>query len=301
LRMCKEADFVNLPLNTPPELQRTDLCGPVLQLKALGIDNIVRFDFPSAPPSRNLIAAIELLYALGALDERGELSQPLGEQMSELPIHPTLAKMLLSSGEMGCSQEIVTIIAMLQVENVFVYNPGQADKAKIAKRKFEVEEGDLLTLLNVYYAFHNRGGSEWSKSKHWCAAHFLRYKALKRATDLREQLFKVLKRFGMPVVSCTNKEVILKTITMGLFPNAAYLAPTGVYKTVRGDIPLKVHPKSVLYTVKMPPHVVYTEIVHSKDVYMRDITKIDPEWLQQLAPHFYEKRRLRREIIPNLF
>ena len=122
-----------------------------------------------------------------------------------------------------------------------------------------------------------------------------------RATDLREQLFKVLKRFGMPVVSCTNKEVILKTITMGLFPNAAYLAPTGVYKTVRGDIPLKVHPKSVLYTVKMPPHVVYTEIVHSKDVYMRDITKIDPEWLQQLAPHFYEKRRLRREIIPNLF
>merc|ERR1712032_1378503 len=120
--------------------------------------------------SRNLIAAIELLYALGALDDRGELSQPLGEQMSELPIHPTLAKMLLSSGEMGCSQEIVTIIAMLQVENVFVYNPGQADKAKIAKRKFEVEEGDLLTLLNVYYAFHNRGGSDWSKSKHWSPA-----------------------------------------------------------------------------------------------------------------------------------
>jgi len=209
--------------------------------------------------------------------------------------------MLLSSAEMGCSEEIVTIIAMLQVENVFVYNPGQADKAKIAKRKFEVEEGDLLTLLNVYYAFHNRGGSDWSKAKHWCAGHFLRYKALKRATDLREQLFKVLKRFGMPIVSCTNKEAILKTITMGLFPNAAYLAPTGVYKTVRGDIPLKVHPKSVLYTVKMPPHVVYTEIVHSKDVYMRDITKIDPEWLEQLAPHFYEKRRLRRDIIPNLF
>ena len=84
----------------------------------------------------------------------------------------------------------------VQVENVFVYNPGQADKAKIAKRKFEVlslleivlchtifnqvEEGDLSTLLNVYYAFHNRGGSDWSKAKHWCAGHFLRYKALKR-------------------------------------------------------------------------------------------------------------------------
>ena len=214
LRMCKEADFVNLPLNTPPELQRTDLCGPVLQLKALGIDNIVRFDFPSAPPSRNLIAAIELLYALGALDERGELSQPLGEQMSELPIHPTLAKMLLSSAEMGCSQEIVTIIAMLQVESrrALKQNPNcvcvyrwktflciilaRLTRQRLPKENLrccpylkyplchtifnQVEEGDLLTLLNVYYAFHNRGGSDWSKAKHWCAGHFLRYKALKR-------------------------------------------------------------------------------------------------------------------------
>jgi len=296
LRMCRESDFLELAVNTPPELQRTDLCGPVLQLKSLGIDNIVRFDFPSAPPSRNLVAALELLYALGALDAEGELTKPLGEQMSELPLHPTLAKMLLSSGEMGCSQEIVTIIAMLQVENVFVYQPGQADKAKVAKRKFEVEEGDLLTLLNVYYAFHKTGAS-----KHWCSSHFLRFKALKRATELREQLFKVLKRFGMTITACTNKEAILKTIVKGLFPNAAYLHHSGVYKTIRGDIPLKVHPKSVLYTVKMPPHVVFTEIVHSKDIYMRDITKIDPVWLEELAPHFYEKRRLRRDIIPNLF
>merc|ERR1712142_978850 len=185
-RMCKEKDFLSLPLNTPPELQRTDLCLPVLQLKALGIDNIVRFDFPSAPPSRNLISAIELLYALGAIDDSGSLTKPLGEQMSELPIHPGLSKMLISSGEMGCSQEIVTIISMLQMENVFLTVSGsEKDKFRIAKRKFEVEEGDLLTLLNVFYAFHKCGSS-----KHWCSSHYLRFKALKRAAELREQLFK---------------------------------------------------------------------------------------------------------------
>ena len=71
---------------------------------------------------------------------------------------------------------------------MFVHQPGQADKAKVVKRKFEVrhgthgthgtlqvEEGDLLTLLNVYYAFHKSGSS-----KHWCSSHFLRFKALKR-------------------------------------------------------------------------------------------------------------------------
>ena len=80
-RLCREKDFLKLPLNTTPELQRTDLCFPVLQLKALGIDNIVRFDFPSAPPSRNLISALELLFALGAIDESGALTKPLGTEL----------------------------------------------------------------------------------------------------------------------------------------------------------------------------------------------------------------------------
>ena len=78
----------------------------VIQLKALGISNLVRFDFPSAPPSKNLISALELLFALGALNEKGELTKPLGEQMSELPLHPTLSKMLLTSSTFNCTREV---------------------------------------------------------------------------------------------------------------------------------------------------------------------------------------------------
>merc|ERR1712012_208889 len=105
-RLCREADFHKLALNTPPEMQRTDLSMAVLQLKALGISNLVRFEFPSAPPSKNLIAGLELLFALGALDDKGELTKPLGEQMSELPIHPMLSKMLLTSSTFNCTKEI---------------------------------------------------------------------------------------------------------------------------------------------------------------------------------------------------
>merc|ERR1712012_1388328 len=128
-RLCREADFHKLALNTPPEMQRTDLSMAVLQLKALGIDNIVRFEFPSAPPSKNLIASMELLYALGALDDKGRLTTPLGEQMSELPIAPTLSKMLFNAGEFNCVKEMAIIVAMLQVENVFLNPPGQSAKA----------------------------------------------------------------------------------------------------------------------------------------------------------------------------
>ena len=90
-RMCTEEDFKRLPLNTLPEMQRTDLSNCVLMLKALGIDNLVRFEFPSSPPSKNLVASLEVLYALGALDDGGRLTKPLGEQMAEFPIHPSLS------------------------------------------------------------------------------------------------------------------------------------------------------------------------------------------------------------------
>ena len=102
----REVDFKNLPLNTPPEMQRTDLAMAVLQLKALRISNLVRFEFPSSPPSKNLISALELLFALGALDDKGELTKPIGEQMSELPIHPMLSKMLLTSSTFNCTKEV---------------------------------------------------------------------------------------------------------------------------------------------------------------------------------------------------
>jgi ATP-dependent RNA helicase DDX35 len=61
-----------------PEMQRADLTGTVLQLKALGIDNILNFDWLSPPPAEALVAALELLHALGALDLDARLTTPLG-------------------------------------------------------------------------------------------------------------------------------------------------------------------------------------------------------------------------------
>lgn len=67
-RLYTEEAYNDLGLVTVPEMQRSDLCQPILQLKALGVDNFVRFDFLSPPPARNMIRSVELLFALGALD-----------------------------------------------------------------------------------------------------------------------------------------------------------------------------------------------------------------------------------------
>jgi ATP-dependent RNA helicase DDX35 len=155
-RLFTEESFLSLPAATVPEIQRTNITALVLQLKALGIDDIIHFDFLSPPPPENLSHALELAFALGAVDDSGRLTDPLGTRLAEFPTDPQLAKAILSSAQMGCISEMLAITSMLSVQNVFVVaQPGSASHSTVdkAKRQFGVREGDHLTLLNLFRAF----------------------------------------------------------------------------------------------------------------------------------------------------
>ncbi|XKL68063.1 hypothetical protein PGB90_003554 [Kerria lacca] len=287
-RLYPEREFENLTLFTPPEMSRTDLSAAVLQLKALGIDNVLRFTFPLPPPAENLLLALELLNAIEAIDDKGYLTKPLGTTMVEFPLSPLHSKTLISSSEFGCSDEISTILAMLQVDNVFVKPSSGANsiKARIEKRKFEVEEGDLITLLNVFTAFEKNSNN----AKSWCIQHFINFKALRRAHEIKSQMLKLMERFNIPLISCDgNAENVCRCITSGFFPNAVYLHYSGVYKTVRGGEDLYIHPSSVLYNVAQPQWLLYCELIHTNKLYMRDITVIKSSWLEELGKKFYHK------------
>ena len=104
--------------NTIPEIQRTNLANTVLLLKSLGVKNLLEFDFMDPPPAQTLLTALEQLYALSALDDEGLLTR-LGRKMADFPMEPPQAKMLIASVELGCSEEILSIVAMLSVQNVF--------------------------------------------------------------------------------------------------------------------------------------------------------------------------------------
>ncbi|XP_076311374.1 putative ATP-dependent RNA helicase DHX35 isoform X6 [Tachypleus tridentatus] len=288
-RLCTEEDYLKLPAQTCPVIQRSSLASVILQLKALGIENILRFNFPAAPPAKNVINALELLYALGALDDNGQLTSPLGLRMSEFPLHPMFAKMLLVSGDFECSEEAVIIVAMLHVENIFISPPGQGLQARKAKYGFSVKEGDHITLLNVYNAFIKE-----NKSRKWCTQHFLNYKGLMRAEEIRKQLAKFLTKFKIPLVKTEGDvDAVCHCIVAGFFANSAYLHYSGVYKTICGDHTLYIHPSSVLYSQKAPQCVVFSEVLHTSKEYMRDVTAVEPSWLCELAPHYYQYRTAR--------
>lgn len=294
-RLYTEAEHSKLLAQSAPEMRRSDLCSTVLFLKALGIDNILRFDFPAPPPAKHLLAALETLFALDAIARNGSLTRPVGYFLAELPVSPMMGKMLYDSIEMGCSEEILSIIAMLQVQSVFsrpTTGVGQL-AARGKKRAFEVHEGDLIALLNVLTAFV-RGG----RTKEWCGRHYVIYRNVKRAVELREQLHRLVRnQIGMPVVSCRGDTVKLqRCIASGFFANAAYLHHSGVYRTCRGQRELSVHPLSALYTAtRQPQFVVFCELLHTTKVWMKDLTVIEGEWLLELAPHYYERKDVRME------
>jgi ATP-dependent RNA helicase DDX35 len=283
-RLFTEDSFHELAVKTVPEMQRSNLAMIVIQLKAMGIDNVLQFDFMSPPPAESMIRALELLYALNALDDSARLTESIGSKMAEFPIDPTLAKMLLSSGEYGCSEEMVTIAAMLTVQSVFVYPKDARKKADAIRRQFAVKEGDHLTLLNVFVSYmDNRRDSKW------CHSRYLNARALDRAFEIRKQLVRYLRRFKVPLVSAMGDvEKIIKALISGYFANAARLEPDGqCYRTIRQNHRLFIHPNSVLF--RTPPQwVIFSEVVLTSKEFMREVTSIKAQWLSDIAPHFYE-------------
>ncbi len=195
-RLYTETAYNELSEASVPEIQRSNLAPVILQLKALGIDNVARFEFLTPPPAELVMRALELLYSLGALDDYAKLTKPLGVRMAELAVEPMMAKVLLVSSSFGCLSEILTIAAMTSLQGpVWFHNEGERKSLDSARWKFAVEEGDHLTLLNVYQAFVTKG----RKDSQWCRANFLNYKSMTKAVSIRAQLQRYMERFGVNV------------------------------------------------------------------------------------------------------
>uniref|UniRef100_A0A1I8M3W8 Helicase C-terminal domain-containing protein n=1 Tax=Musca domestica TaxID=7370 RepID=A0A1I8M3W8_MUSDO len=286
-RLYTKEDFQALADRTVVEMRRTELSSIILYLKALAVNNILRFDFPSAPPARNVLTTLESLFALGGLDDQGHLTDPLGYFMSESPLPPELSRCLFTSAEMLCSEEILNIVCMLQIEPIFIVTTNNiADRHKqIAKRKFEAAEGDLITLLNIYQAF-----VENALSKDFCRKYYLNYYSLMRAHRLREQLqASLFNKYKLGLKSCKSVEQILKCLTSGLFMKVAYLHPSGAYRTLRCGSEVYVDRDSAIFSIAQPKYVVYVDLYDKTKIFMRNISVIKEEWLDELAPHYYKR------------
>lgn len=295
-RLYSEETYLSLADANIPEIQRSNLAPFILQLKALGIDDVLHFDYLSAPPAELMTKALELLFSLGALDDYAKLTKPLGMRMAELAVEPMMAKTLLSATEFGCVSEILTIAAMTSVGgNVWVQRDGEKKRLESTRRRFAAEEGDHLTLLNVYQAFVSKG----RKDAKFCHENLLNFKTMSRAVSIRAQLKRYLERFGIAVdESLTSKtaagdpsakaEQIRRCLTTGYFAQAARMQADGSFRNVQGGTVLHAHPSSLMFN-RRADWVIFHEVMETgSKTFIRDITKVEKSWLVEYAHGFYQ-------------
>ncbi|KAI8940206.1 DEAH-box RNA helicase prp16 [Plenodomus lindquistii] len=270
-------------IQTIPEIQRTNLANTVLLLKSLGVRDLLDFDFMDPPPQDTITTSLFDLWALGALDNIGNLT-PLGRTMTAFPMDPSLAKLVITAVEYGCSEEMLTIVAMLSVPSVFYRPKERQEESDAAREKFFVPESDHLTLLHVYTQWKVNGYSD-----SWCLRHFLHPKALRRGKEIRDQIKDIMEKQKMSLVSCgTDWDILRKCICSGYYHQAAKVKGIGEYINLRTSVTIQLHPTSALYGLGyLPDYVVYHELILTSKEYMSCVTSVDPHWLADLGAVFY--------------
>jgi len=232
--------------------------------------------------------------------------------MAEFPTDPMLSKMLIASEKYGCTSEALVVAAMLDVSGQVFYAP--KDKrvhAEAARKAFtRGATGDHLALARVYDAWEQSGFS-----RDWCRDNFIQFRSLRRARDIRKQLERLCERVEIPLNHpIWDGTSVAKAICAGFFFHAARLEPGGGYKTLRQKHSVRIHPSSCLAPKPVkkeskeyessssseedrdglppPKFVLYHELVHTSEQFMRQVQEVDPKWLVDVAPHIYSAKML---------
>ncbi|KAJ2077180.1 hypothetical protein H4R24_005281 [Coemansia sp. RSA 988] len=276
-----------------PEISRLSLAPMVLTLKALGVSNLVRFDYFQPPPPELLSQALEMLAGLGAIDmQSGTLTSDLGLYLAELPVDPPLGVCLLNSAvKFTCVREAVAAVAMLSLgDSPFIIPTKRRGEALEGRREFIAQEGDVLTLVNVFLGYQETPARV---RQQWCHLHFLDSRLLDQATRVSHQLKNYLVRMGHRdklEISCGRDFALLqKCLVSGFFTNVARLDKSdGKYRLVSNKQIIDIHPSSMYFSMDAKPdYVVFANAMDTTKLYMQGISAINPGWLTELAPHYF--------------
>ena len=286
----KESYEKELKKSSIPEILRSNITSVVLNLLKLGIQDLVHFDFLDPPAPETMMRAVEMLNYLGAMDDDGKLTD-LGSQMNQFPLEPELSKMVLAGVKYKCINDILTIAATLSVKSPFLRPRGKENEADSKKYQFTHHSGDHITLILAYNSFKK---NEYSKD--WCRENYINFRTMKAIDNVRGQLADILSKMNIIIPpNDYNNEIkgkrerrIIKSLIAGYFAQVAHLESAGYYITVKDNQYVFIHPSSYLHGSRKATWVLFQEFVLTSKNYIRTVTEINPEYLLQVAPHYFD-------------
>ena len=296
IRLYSEEDFNSRPEFTDPEILRTNLASVILQMTALGLDNIEAFPFVDAPDKRHIQDGIKLLEELGAFEivrtKAGEKRQltAVGRQLSQLPVDPRLAKMLLCAVSQGALHEVMIIVAALSIQDPRE-RPQEKQQASDEKhRRFADKKSDFLAFLNLW-CYLQEQQKELSKNqfRRQCQKDFLNYLRIREWQDIYHQIRLTVREMGLPINSeKAEYQQIHTALLSGLLSHIGLKEVEKQQYLGARNAHFAIFPNSVLFK-KQPKWVMAAELVETSKLWGRMVAEIEPEWIEPLAEHLIKK------------
>ena len=296
IRLYSEEDFNSRPEFTDPEILRTNLASVILQMTALGLDDIEAFPFVDAPDKRHIQDGIKLLEELGAFEivrtKSGEKRQltVTGRQLAQLPVDPRLAKMLLSAVSQDALHEVMIIVAALSIQDPRE-RPQEKQQASDEKhRRFADKKSDFLAFLNLWRYLQEQQ-KELSKNqfRRQCQKDFLNYLRIREWQDIYHQIRLTVREMGLPINSeKAEYQQIHTALLSGLLSHIGLKEAEKQQYLGAHNAHFAIFPNSVLFK-KQPKWVMAAELVETSKLWGRMVAEIEPEWIEPLAEHLIKK------------
>ena len=296
IRLYSEEDFNNRPEFTDPEILRTNLASVILQMTALGLDDIEAFPFVDAPDKRHIQDGVKLLEELGAFEtvqsKSGEKRRltTIGRQLAQLPVDPRLAKMLLSAVDFGSVYEVMIIVSALSIQDPRERPTDKQQASDEKHRRFADKKSDFLAFLNLWHYVQEQQ-KELTKNqfRRQCQKDFLNYLRIREWQDIYQQIRLAVREMGLPINSeKAEYQQIHTALLSGLLSHIGLKEAEKQQYLGARNAHFAIFPNSVLFK-KQPKWVMAAELVETSKLWGRMVAEIEPEWIEPLAEHLTKK------------
>ncbi|MGW1129289.1 ATP-dependent RNA helicase HrpA [Streptomyces sp. NPDC002526] len=294
IRLYSEDDFLTRPEFTDAEILRTNLASVILQMTAAGLGDIEKFPFIDPPDHRNIRDGVQLLQELGALDpaekDPKKRLTPLGRKLSQLPVDPRLARMVVEADRNGCVREVMVIAAALSIQDPRERPSDKQTQADQQHARFKDETSDFLAFLNLWRYIREQQKERGSSSfRRMCKQEYLNFLRIREWQDIYAQLRTVAKQMG---IALNDEDAPEQSVHTSLL--AGLLSHIGLKDTEKNEYlgarsaKFAIFPGSALFK-KQPQFVMSAELVETSRLWARVNAKVEPEWIEPLAQHLLKR------------
>ena len=286
IRLYAESDYLGRRASVEPEIQRTNLAGVILRLKAMGIADIEQFPFAERPAERLVKDGYAVLHELGAIDADHALTAS-GAKLNAYPIDPRLGRVLCSAAERGCLAEALIFTAALSIADPRERPHEARDLADRAHGAFADKRSDFMWFVNAWTFARELAGMPLKRQLRRCRRLFLSATRMQEWVQLHDYLSKRVVAEGLPL----NREPAgYKAIHCALasgFPSLIGEWQGEQYLGCRNSS-FVLHPASILHR-RAVKWILAAEIVETGRPYARLAARIDPQWLAEVAAHLLKR------------